>query len=420
MITLIQNSIENLKSHKLRVGLTIFWIIVGITSVVVVGSIGNGVKKQMEKSTQNISNLQNIVIDFNPIDESMRDFLDFMSPISQSDVENIKTMPGIKKITPSLTSSDGFISGEMLSSGELKYDKLTTYVDIYGIQEDGKDENENKYNIIYGRKIKESDRNKNVIVLNENSLMELDIDSQSLVGKGVDINGVIYEVIGIMSAPELTDEFNQYEWNPLSYFSLVPKTTMETLTSMNQNPSISYSSLDIQVQKGYNVNDIESKVIRLLSDRHPNIQGYYSKKANEFDINEDLDMMISAVNKFVLLVTGISMIVGGIGVMNIMYVSVIERKREIGIRRAIGATPFKIITQFLSEAVVITISGCILGLIIGSVTVNFISGKMPFEAIPSISIYVQAIISSILTGIVSGLIPAIKASKVDPIEAIQG
>ena len=131
-------------------------------------------------------------------------------------------------------------------------------------------------------------------------------------------------------------------------------------------------------------------------------------------------MMVSGVNKFVLLVTAISMFVGGIGVMNIMYISVIERKREIGIRRAIGASPTKIVCQFLIESTVITVLGCILGLIVGSIVMNAIAPHIPFKAIPSTSIYLIAVGSSILTGIISGVLPAFKAAKIDPIEAIKG
>ena len=412
MISLIQNSIENLKSHKLRVGLTIFWIIVGITSVIIVGSVGNGIKQQIKNSTQNISN-QSMTITFTPNDESMDEFIGFMSPINQSDILTIESISGIKKVTP-------FGGEDIYTCGEIKINNLGTYVDLYGFDENGQDENKDKYEIIYGRKFNESDRNKNVIILNQESARELGIEEQKLLGKGVELNGNIYEVVGIMSAPDSTNEFGFYEWNPLAYYSMIPKSTLDVLSNMNKSSSVSYSGFTVETLKGYDINKVEDIVLNILNENHPNIQGHYSKEDIGYDMTEDINMMVSGVNKFVLLVTVISMLVGGLGVMNIMYVSVIERKREIGIRRAIGATPFKIITQFLSEATVITLSGCFLGLIVGSIALNYVSGNMPFNAIPSVSIYIQAILSSIITGILSGLIPAIKASKVDPIDAIQG
>lgn len=412
MMSLIQNSIENLKSHKLRVGLAIFWMIVGITSIILVGSIGNGIKKQIESSTQNISN-QSISITFNPNSESMNDFIEFMSPINQSDILTIESISGIKKITP-------YNHNSSYSYGEATINDASVYIDLYGFDENGNDENKDKYEIVYGRKFNESDKNKNVIILNQDSATELGIEEQKLIGKGIELNGIIYEIVGIMSVSDGQDQFGFYEWNPLYYYSMIPKSTLERLTIMNQNSSNSYAGLTVEALKGYDINNIGDRILKILNENHPKIQGTYAKEEAGYDMTEEINLMISGVNKFVILVVAISMIVGGIGVMNIMYVSVIERRREIGIRRAIGATPLKIVTQFLAEATVITLSGGILGLIVGSFILKYVSNIMPFNVIPSISIYILAITSSILTGIISGLIPALKASKVDPIEAIQG
>jgi putative ABC transport system permease protein len=112
------------------------------------------------------------------------------------------------------------------------------------------------------------------------------------------------------------------------------------------------------------------------------------------------------------------MFVGGVGVMNIMYVSVMERQREIGIRRAIGAKPRHIMLQFLTEAVFITVCGGILGIIIGFVVVNYASNYLPFKAIPNANSLFYAFIATVLTGVVFGIVPAFKASRLDPIKAI--
>jgi len=124
--------------------------------------------------------------------------------------------------------------------------------------------------------------------------------------------------------------------------------------------------------------------------------------------------MVSTINKFVTLITAISMFVGGVGVMNIMYVSVMERQREIGIRRAIGAKPLDILIQFLVEAIFITILGGIIGIVIGFIVVNY----LPFKAIPNINSLLFASVTTVVTGTIFGIVPAIKASKLDPIKAI--
>lgn len=101
-----------------------------------------------------------------------------------------------------------------------------------------------------------------------------------------------------------------------------------------------------------------------------------------------------------------------------MYVSVMERQREIGIRRAIGAKPRTILFQFLVEATVITVCGGILGMIVGYFAIDYVGGMIGFAPIPTVSSFVYASITTVLTGIVFGMVPAIKAAKLDPIKAI--
>ena len=410
MISLIQNTIENLKAHKIRVALTVFWIIVGISSILIVGSIGNGVKKQIEESALEMAEKE-FAIEFTHNDESMRGFESFISPITQTDISLIKDISGVKKVKGNMQDTNYLY-------GTFKINDSEFYSDIYGFDENGNDEYKDSYELVYGRKINESDRNKNVIILNESGMFDSNIEPQKLLGKGVTFNGVTYEVIGIMRGIDSFDMFGG--WNPLTYSSIIPKTTLDKLALMYEDFSVSHTGLSVEIIKGYDVDKISNSIISLLKQNHPNIEGSYSKIDSGFDMNEEIKNMKSSVDMFVLLVTAISMIVGGLGVMNIMYVSVIERKREIGIRRAIGATPKKIVVQFLSEATVITTFGCILGVIVGSLLIKSVGKYVPFDAIPSVSVYIQAIISSVLTGVIAGILPAIKASKVDPIEAIQG
>lgn len=129
-------------------------------------------------------------------------------------------------------------------------------------------------------------------------------------------------------------------------------------------------------------------------------------------------MMTSHINSFVNIIVVVAMIVGGVGVMNIMYVSVMERQREIGIRRAIGAKPRTILFQFLIESTFITVCGGILGIIVGYFAVGYVEDIIGFAAIPTLTSYFYAVVTTILTGIVFGMLPAIKASKLDPIKAI--
>lgn len=154
------------------------------------------------------------------------------------------------------------------------------------------------------------------------------------------------------------------------------------------------------------------------------IRGLRPKEKDDFSINK-MDSLLTAYNNVMgvvvligLAITSVSLVVGGIGVMNIMFVSVTERTREIGIRKAIGATRRAILSQFLFEASAICMLGGLIGLAISFGITSIINDKvMPASISPTI--IVVALIVSIFTGIVSGLIPAIKASRLNPIDALR-
>ena len=187
---------------------------------------------------------------------------------------------------------------------------------------------------------------------------------------------------------------------------------------MNQNmyPTDIYQ-LDLVVSNGYDLFETASRVTQKLHELHPDIEGTYQVH-DPSEQTKALESMVNNINMFITVITAISMFVGGVGVMNIMYISVMERQREIGIRRAIGAKPRDIMLQFLTESVFITVLGGILGIIIGFIVVNYASSYLPFKAIVNINSLFYAFIATIVTGVIFGIVPAFKASRLDPIKAI--
>ena len=199
-------------------------------------------------------------------------------------------------------------------------------------------------------------------------------------------------------------------------YSYMPSKAFNDLMNQFSYPQDIYS-LDLVVSKGYDMYEVSNNVINKLYELHPDINGSYNID-DPTEATKELESMVSTINKFVTLITAISMFVGGVGVMNIMYVSVMERQREIGIRRAIGAKPLDILIQFLVEAIFITILGGIIGIVIGFIVVNYASNYLPFKAIPNINSLLFASVTTVVTGTIFGIVPAIKASKLDPIKAI--
>ena len=408
-MSLLKNSLANLKGHKLRVFVALLWIIIGITSVILVSSIGNGFQKEIKKSVNNV-NPNKTTISFESADNTglTDDMSIFLKPFNAKDLEELSFVEGVERIAP---SRDGFNLDSVYSS-QASFDKKTTYVDVGPVKKDS------KINLICGRDFSLDDEKRKVILLTLQSTSEIFENPEDALGHGININGTIFEIIGVLDDSQQNQAggfFGGYQDMQFTT-SLVPKKAFDTLMSQNSYSNEIYL-LDLVSSKGYNVNEVANNVIAKLYEMHPGINGSYTTP-DPTEQTAYLESINSNVNKYVSIITVVAMFVGGIGVMNIMYVSVMERQREIGIRRAIGAKPRSILFQFLVEAVFITVCGGILGTIVGFAATNYVSKYIGFEAIPSLNSLFYAIVATILTGVVFGLIPAFKASKLDPIKAI--
>lgn len=410
-MNLIKSSLANLKGHKLRVFVTLLWIIMGITSVILVSSIGNGLKKQVADSVNKV-NPNKTRIYFEPTDSNMMNMSTFLKPFTNSDIEKLSFTEGIERIGP---SKDDFGMDSMYYS-DASFDKKTTYVDISELKKD------TIVKAIYGRNFALEDEDRKVIMITIQNATDLFSDPESAIGKGITISGNVYEVIGVVDESSVMTEDNNNTYRSSMYSestyvtSYMPKKAFDDLINQFSYPQ-EINTLDLVVSEGYDVFEVANTVINKLYELHPEINGSYNTD-DPTEATKELDSMISKINQFVTLITAISMFVGGVGVMNIMYVSVMERQREIGIRRAIGAKPRAIMFQFLVEAVFITVCGGILGIIVGFIVVNYASNYLPFKAIPNINSFFFASITTVITGIVFGIVPAIKASRLDPIKAI--
>ena len=406
-MNIIRTSLINLKGHKLRVFITLIWIIIGITSSILVSSIGNGLKKAVLDSVSRV-NPNKTRIYFESSDSNMVNMESFLNPFKLEDIDELSFIDGVERIS---SSQDDFSIGSMYYA-DAYFDKRATYVEIKEFK------NEDKLIPIYGRNFSYDDTDRKVIIITSQNAIDLFGKAENAIGKGISINNHIYEVIGIVDESSIKSdkEANMY-YDDINYItSYMPSKAFNNLINEFSYPQEIYS-LDLVVSKGYDINEVSENVINKLYELHPDINGSYNME-DPTEATKELQSMISSINKFVTLITAISMFVGGVDVMNIMYVSVMERQREIGIRRAIGAKPLDILIQFLVEAIFITVLGGIFGIIIGFIVVNYASNYLPFKAIPNINSLLFASITTVVTGTVFGIVPAIKASKLDPIKAI--
>ena len=410
IMSIIKSSLINLKGHKLRVFVTLLWIIMGITSSILVSSIGNGLKKEVTDSVSRV-NPNKTRIYFESSDSNMANMETFLNPFKLEDIDELSFIEGVERIG---ASKDDFSMGSMYYS-DAYFDKKTTYVDIKEFNGD------DKIVPVFGRSFSYDDDNRKVIIITMQNAIDLFNAPEEALGKGITINNHIYEVIGVIDEDSIRNNAesnvdNMYYGDMNYIYSYMPSKAFNDLMNQFSYPQDIYS-LDLVVSKGYDMYEVSNNVINKLYELHPDINGSYNID-DPTEATKELESMVSTINKFVTLITAISMFVGGVGVMNIMYVSVMERQREIGIRRAIGAKPLDILIQFLVEAIFITILGGIIGIVIGFIVVNYASNYLPFKAIPNINSLLFASVTTVVTGTIFGIVPAIKASKLDPIKAI--
>lgn len=410
-MNLIKNSLANLKAHKLRVFVTMIWIILGITSVIVVTSIGKGLEAKVAETTDKVNN-KKVTIRFEPTNYNMMSYSVFLQPFTQQDITEISFMDGVQMVGP---TSDEF---EMMGSYgyEAFVDKKSTFIELKGYDP------EKEYEVTYGRKFGYDDEERKVILITMQNAIDLFENPEDAIGNGITIDGDTYEVIGIL-ADEVPQEDNQMNMMGYGYgmdyqTSLMPKKPFDAMINKYSYGINEIYSIDVLASQGFDAYQVADSVIMKLQELHPDLDGSYMTQEMD-NTTMELEYMTSSINKFIKLITLVSMVVGGIGVMNIMYMSVVERQKEIGIRRAIGAKPRNIMFQFLVESTFITIIGGILGMFVGAIACNYISNMLPFKAILAPEGFLYAAATSVLTGIIFGLIPAFKASRLDPIQAIQ-
>ena len=397
----IKMAVHNIMANKGRSFLTMLGIIIGIASVIAIVSVGEGTKNQMNSEIDDIGGGQ---IAISVSDEAQTD----EEWITADDVEAIRAVDGIEGVNVSDSFSGETTTGKgnfsLMLTGEGPDAKLLNNATM-------------KHGVYFGEN--EVQEAKNVCVLSDADAKRL-FGTDDVVGMTVDVNcyGLTksLRICGVTTQKE-NGTFVSYTYEGMPVTINVPYTTMNEFTGVSDY----FFSVTMQADKSLNSQDVADKVVKLMEKRHQCAGKDYFQVQSFQDIMSSMNQMLDMVTAFISFVAGISLLVGGIGVMNIMLVSVTERTREIGIRKSLGAKTSSIMMQFLAEAAILTVIGIVLGVIGGYVICSIISSSMGMSITPGISLstIMAATLFSCAVGVFFGIYPAKKAAKLSPIEALR-
>jgi putative ABC transport system permease protein len=401
---LLLSTFLSLKAHKLRVFLTMVGIIIGITAVVTVSAIGEGMKQSsLELMESSNADTIRLIYRVDAEDENAvasQSFDEFA--FSMSDLKMLRKLDGIDNI--SADYGFGFGNSESIQ-GNLAF---------FETQSGGQIEAYSKPdpNVTFGSDFSTEDLTKNKIVLAYDTMLyNLNIkEPKDIIGKAIDVDGQKFQVIGVKKKINMDEMI----MDGSIYSNTIPKKAFNDLAK-----SKPINAIKLKTKQDADRMMIIEQANELLKSYHPELVGNFEEDRSNETFRKQMEDMMQAIITGLLFITAISLLVGGIGVMNIMYVSVSERKREIGIRLAIGAKPSNILIQFLLEAAFITLIGGVIGVLLGSAIANLISALIPdVKAIVSPQMALMSAGISAAIGLFFGVIPAVNAAKMDPIKAI--
>ena len=400
----LRSALESIRAHGFRSVLTSLGIIIGVMSVIAVVSIVQGLSQTVNAQFEGLGSNTLTISSYTPFTKALQGQL---ARLSHEDMQLIaRRVEGISHITPVLFSQSG-------AQGRIAYRSQESFSQVYGVGSDWMEVN-NSFPAT-GRPLTRDDdqRRRLVCLIGQDVVDNLELPGDPI-GEYFRVNSEWCKIVGVMETRGELFGFSQDD------YVMMPYGTARRMQGASRSLDIRIQVLveDIERQE-----EVKARIRRLLRQEH----GLKAGEADDFRIQtseqltESFNAIISTITAAVGGIVGVSLLVGGIGIMNIMLVSVTERTREIGILKALGATRGDILLQFLIEAVLLCLVGGMIGIAlgygVGALAATLLPGFPP-AFVPTWAILLSFGFSAAV-GVVFGIIPAAKAAKLDPIDALR-
>ena len=405
---LFKIALRAIAANKLRSFLTMLGIIIGVASVITMLAIGQGSKKSIQKQISEMGSNMIMIMPGQDMRGGVRRDADEMETLKLTDYDALKDQcQYISAVSPVVNSSGQFINGNNNTPSTI-YGVNRDYIDIRQLSvEDGE--------MFTDEDIKSSAK---VCVVGKTVVDNLFPDGSDPVGKVIRFNTIPFRIVGVLKSKGYNSMGMDQDDLVLAPYSAV----MKRILAVNYLQSINCSALTEGL-----TDKATEEITKVLRAQHKLKDPTEESSGDEDDFNirsqEELASMMNSTTDLMTIllacIAGISLVVGGIGIMNIMYVSVTERTREIGLRMSVGARGIDILSQFLIESILLSVTGGVIGVLIGigaTYGVN-IFAKWPVFIQPW-SVLLSFFVCT-ATGVFFGWYPAKKAAMLDPIEAIR-
>ncbi|EFF36433.1 MULTISPECIES: ABC transporter permease [Enterococcus] len=388
---------QAIKNNRKRSILTMIGIIIGISSVITILAIGRGFEKDTIKNlTKSDSKNVEIQLNFTPNDTSLYDTnTDFFQDADLSIIGNVE---GVKKVDYSKIDEEQ-IYKDLIIKGK----KTNKQIKLIGSEGE---------KVSIGRNLtsQDSELSNKVAAIDSVTAKELFDTSEQALGKGIEIEQELFRIVGVFPGEEQDNLFS------LSNINIeIPKATYHYYFKSEKDTS----SLTLTLEEGVEPDKVTSKVINQLKEKGS------LKHLGEYEVldtamlTKGIGQILSTITYFITAVAGISLFIAGVGVMNMMYISVSERTKEIGIRRALGATRKSIMLQFLLEGLILTLSGGLIGYLLGMALAYSVGSLIKVNVSLDLFTILLAVGVSSVIGLVFSVMPASEAAKKDLIDILR-